>query len=265
MSESREKALITGATSGIGKAFAQRLAKHGYDLIITGRRRELLNSLSDELARDCGAKVEMVISELGNDQDVDVLVQKIKNLENLSLLINNAGFGTKEYFHQEDIDGQANMIKVHVMAPVKLMHAVIPNMVKRGKGTIINVSSLRAFAPARSSATYSGTKAFLNIFSESVAAELAGTEVIIQVLCPGFTRTDFHQRIGIQPPEKSTIFTRWMSAEEVVDYSLKNLGKNDVVCIPGFLNKIMAFIPRVVPASLLRKFTPEIGGQKSEE
>lgn len=255
-------ALITGASSGIGEAFAKRLAKDGYDLIVTGRRKEKINAVADEIRKNHNVNVEVVIAELANDADLESLAQKAVATENLEILVNNAGFSTVNLYHEEPFQGQADMVKAHVLGPIRLIHAVIPNMVKNNKGAIINLSSVRAFAAGKYAATYSGTKAFLNRFSESLQIELLGTGVKVQALCPGFTRTDFHERIGIETSPHNKGLTRWMSAEQVVEISLKQLDSGKVICIPGFWNKLLSFIPSVLPASLYYKHAPGIGGKK---
>jgi len=191
----KQIALITGAKSGIGEAYARRFAAQGYDLIITGRRKETINRISDELARICSVNVEVFIAELSNLEDVGALAQKVRNTKNLDILVNNAGFGTTRHFHNEDLEGQQNMVRVHILTPMKLTYAALPNMIARGKGAIINVASLSAFYPLPRGATYSGTKAFMGAFSEAIHMELARTGLKVQALCPGFTRTDFHERI----------------------------------------------------------------------
>jgi len=264
MARLNQTALITGATSGIGKAFAQRLAKDGYNLIITGRRKKELDELAEKLSAETGTVVKVVIAELSDEAAADELVRIAQETENLSVLVNNAGFGTTRLFHEEPVAGQAEMVKCHVLAPLKLMHAAIPGMVMAGRGTIINVSSLRAFIPGMTVATYSGTKSFLNMFSMSVAQELSGAGVKIQALCPGYTLTDFHARIGVAGAGRSRGLVRWMSADEVVDYSLRCLSKDKVICVPGAWNRFMITFSRLVPHGLLRKISPGIGGKKPQ-
>jgi short-subunit dehydrogenase len=251
----RPRALITGATSGIGEAFARRFASQGHDLIITGRRKEKINRLAHELIQTFAVDVEVIISELSNPGDVDALAQTVRATENLHILVNNAGFTTKSDFLHEDLEGQQNMVQVHVLAPMKLTYAALPNMIAGGKGTIINVSSLGAFTPLPKAATYSGTKAFLVVFTESLRVELAGTNVKVQALCPGFTRTDFHERIGFdRSKQKNMGIIRWMSPDKVVDISLKCLKNNQVICVPGFWNKVLVFAThRLLPRSLYYK------------
>lgn len=264
MQSERELALITGATSGIGKAFAERFAEDGYDLILTGRRRELLDTQCDELKRTYDVNVEVVIAELTNDGDVQKLVQRVRDATNLAILVNNAGFGTTGFFHEESEESQVGMVKCHVLAPVLLTHAAIPTMVKAGKGAIINVSSLRAFGPTTGTATYSSCKAYLNRFTESLSLELRGTGVRVQALCPGYTVTDFHSRLGLENSGMNRGMVRWMTANQVVEASLRCLAKDRIVCIPGFWNQMLAAILKVSPLSLLRRFAHGTGGNRAQ-
>lgn len=258
----RPIALITGATSGIGEAYARRFAPQGYDLIITGRRKEKINRVADEIELACAVDVEVIIAEFSDPEDVDALVQKVRNTENLDILVNNAGFATKRYFHNEALEGQQNMVQVHVLAPMKLTYAALPNMIAREKGVIINVASLNAFDPLPTATTYSGTKAFLTAFSESLHMELAGTGVKVQALCPGFTRTDFHERIGLhRSKQKNVGIIRWMSPEKVVDVSLTCLKKDRVLCVPGLWNRLLLFwLVKLVPRSLYYRIGSGLGG-----
>ena len=255
-------ALITGATSGIGKVFAKRLASEGYDLILTGRRQEVLEALANDLVKAHGITVEPVIAELSDERDTERLVKKLQGLETLSLLINNAGFGTTGLFHEESAETQAAMVKCHVLAPVLLMHAALPGMIRAGEGAVINVSSVRAFGPGIRTAVYASTKAFLNSLSQSTALELAGTGVKVQVLCPGYTMTDFHSRLGLDTSGKNRGLVRWMSAEQVVDASLRCLAKNKIVCLPDFWNTALAMLMKFSPLTLIQKFGQGTGGTK---
>jgi uncharacterized protein len=258
----RKIALITGATSGIGAEFARRLASDGYDLIMTGRRRDKIESLAAGLSQQYGIRAEVVICELSDRNQIESLADRVANESSIEVLVNNAGFGTRELFHEEDAAGHENMLFVHCLAPMRLIHAALPNMLKRGRGIIINVSSLRAFGPGRRVAVYSGTKAFLNNFSEAVHIENMGKGIKIQVLCPGFTRTDFHDRIGLETSPMNKGLVRWMSAARLVDISLRYLKKNRVICIPGFWNRMMIFVQSLMPAGLYYKIAPNNGGKR---
>ncbi|MFC1558202.1 SDR family NAD(P)-dependent oxidoreductase [candidate division KSB1 bacterium] len=248
-------ALITGATSGIGAVFAEKFAARGYELIITGRRKDLIEKTADNIRTNYNIDVTVIIAELSDDNDIDSLVSTIKDTENLEILINNAGFGKKNNFLEEDITTHEKMLKVHCLATMKLTYAALPVMIKNKKGTIINVSSIAGLFPLPKSPVYSATKSFINIFSESIHLELKGTGVRIQALCPGMTRTDFHTRIGLEESEvyKDKGLRKAMSAEEVVEESLKCLKKNKVICIPGSNNKFISILPRILTKSQIYK------------
>ena len=240
-------ALITGATSGVGAAFAKRLAHDGYDLIVTGRRKEKINALANELSAAYHVNVEVIIVELSDNIELEAFVERINNLH-IDILINNAGFGINRYFCEEDPRIQEEMVQVHIICPMRLIYAVLPNMISRGNGVIINVSSVGAFLSTPKNTIYSGTKAFLRAFTESLHLELMGTGVKVQVLCPGLVRTDFHEKIGIEKAEQENKgLVRWKSPEEIVDISIKGLEKNEVVCIPGWPTRIRIFLMSILP------------------
>lgn len=240
-------ALITGATSGVGAAFARRLAHDGYNLIVTGRRKEKINALANELSEAYHVNVEVIIVELSDNVELEALVERINNLH-IDILINNAGFGINRNFCEEDPRIQEEMVQVHINCPMRLIHAVLPDMISRGNGVIINVSSVGAFLSTPKNTIYSGTKAFLRAFTESLHLELMGTGVKVQVLCPGLVRTDFHEKIGIEEAEQENKgLVRWKSPEEIVDMSIKGLEKNEVVCIPGWPTKMRIFLMSILP------------------
>ena len=194
----RKTACITGATSGIGAAFAKRFAEQGYDLIITGRRKEKIESLSNALSTENEIDVEVVILELSDDIEIALFAKKIGEMRNIEILVNNAGFAKENLFHKEIFSTYEAMLKVHNLATIQLCHAVLPNMVSNKKGIIINVSSLGAFLPLPINAVYAASKSFVKIFTESIYLELQGTGVKVQALCPGMTRTDFHEKMGFK-------------------------------------------------------------------
>lgn len=244
-------ALVTGATSGMGAEFARRWAKLGYDLVITGRRKDIIAKIADEITGAENVRVEVVIAELSDDNDLKALADKIKGMANLEVLVNNAGFGSAKPFKEEDLDKLERMVKAHCMAPMRLTQAALPAMLKRKIGSIINVSSTLAVMAMPYQSGYSATKAFVKSFTEVLAMELAGTGIKVQALLPGLTRTDFQKRLSpqAQDHEKDIPEAAWMTAQEVVDISLKDLESGKVICIPGFTNKIMCELPVVMPAS----------------
>ena len=254
----RRTALITGATSGIGRAFAERLARDGHDLIITGRRRVELQALATGLAKRAGVSVTPLIVELSREKDVASLVHRIEGLEGLDALVSNAGYGIGLPFGQVPIEEQLRMVAVHVNAALRLVHAALPAMVRRKSGSIVIVASLAAFLPLPRSAVYCGTKAFLNSFTQSLALEVRGLGIRVQSLCPGLVDTDFHPalpahflRRNVRRTEASNRgIIRWATAEQVVERSFMDLARGRVLCIPGFWNRVGVRLVQLTPRRL---------------
>ncbi len=244
-------ALITGASSGIGEAFARRLARDRYDLVLVARNKERLEEIAGELrdAHRIGAKV--LPADLTKTQSLRKIERAIASDENLEVLVNNAGFGTMGPLVELDPDTEEEQIRLNILALSRLTRAALPEMVRRHRGAIINVSSMAGMQPGPKTATYSATKAFVNSFTESLHEELLGTGVQTQVLCPGFTRTEFQRRANIDTagiPDMA-----WMSPEEVVDISIASLGRGDVICVPGLLNRFLAATVAAIPRPVARK------------
>ena len=247
-------AVITGATSGIGAAYAQRLASDGYDLIIIGRRREIIQKLADDITAQHKVKVKVIIAELSNDSDIQQVIDAIKADGNVEMLINNAGYlGDLKYFMERKLADCEQMIKVHQIVPMRLIYAAVPDMAKRGSGAIINVSSGAAFLPAPKQTTYGTSKAFLKMFSEVLYMELKDKGIKVQALCPGFIPTDFYRNFAEEEFKKLSGRNIKIPAEEVVDYSLKCLKKNKVVCITGFSYKAMCTLLPLLPRGIYYK------------
>ena len=220
-------ALITGASSGIGQAFARRLGAEGYDLVVVGRRRERLEALVAELSK---VKVRPLVADLGTDAGVEA-VADVCAREQLSLLVNNAGVAHYMPFADLPADKASELLHVKVVAPTMLARAAAPGMVARGEGVVINVAGMLAFggpAPAQGRAVYIGTLAHLVALSQSLHQELKPHGVQVQVLCPGIVATEFHERQGL---DLSAVPR--MSAEDVVSASLRGLALGEVVCAPG--------------------------------
>jgi len=249
----KKVAFITGATSGIGEAFARACAGTGHDLIITGRRREKIYSVANSIRQLYNVSVEVIIAELSDRDDLTKLAERIHAIDRLSILINNAGFAENGIFHQQDIGRQSNMIGVHINTTMELTHAALPGMVKRESGAVINVSSIGGFMPFPNNAVYSGSKAFVFYFTESISLELRDTCVKVQALCPGITVTDFHEKMGLAPREiyKTKGMMRAMSPDKVVELSFTYLKKNRPICIPGRHNRITYLLTRFLPRKLL--------------
>jgi len=241
-------ALITGATSGIGAAYAKRLAGQGYDLIITGRRKEIIQKLADDLTKQYNIKVKVIIAELSNDSDIQKVVDATKAAENLEILVNNAGYAVPlvPFVQNDPLENERNL-KVLVGVPMRLISAAIPEMTKRGHGTIINISSAAAFLPVRKRAVYAASKAFVKSFSESLSLEVKNKGIQVLAVCPGMTDTDFFR--GLSKEEKAIHMKNFkvMSPESVVDCSLKDLQRKRVVCIPGMYDRVLIATTRTFP------------------
>jgi uncharacterized protein len=230
----RGRALITGASSGIGEVYARRLAAAGFDLILVARREERLQDLAEELTNAHPISAAVLMADLTVDDDISRVSKHIEYATDLVLLINNAGFGTRGNFIEADVNRQLDMIRVHDLAAVALARAALPGLVERGAGAIINVSSVSAFFPSPGGATYSASKVFLNNFSEALQSELTGTEVRVQALCPGFFYSEFHDTPDYEGFTRDQIpDVLWMTAEQVVDESLAALAGNKVIVVPG--------------------------------
>jgi uncharacterized protein len=255
-------ALITGATSGIGAVFAERLAADGHDLILTGRREQKIEAIADELRLRHGIGVRVVLAELSDPADLDALVALVEATPDLEMLVNNAGFASRGQFHTVPFQTHDRMIDVHARALVRLTHAALPGMVGKNRGSIVNVSSIASFIPYPGNAMYSATKAFVTNFSETLHLELKATNVRVQALCPGLTRTDFHARLGAEfdNPQAQRALARAMTPEHVVDCSLKSLARNQAVCVPGLNNRFRAAVLRTLPRSIVSRIIGAVFG-----
>ena len=246
---SYERALVTGASAGLGVEYARQLAASGTNLVLTARRLDRLDELARELRARHGVKVEVVQADLSKDDGLARLERALASDQALDLLVNNAGYGGKAGFVKAETADHLSMVRVHVDATVRLTKAALPGMIDRGRGAVVNISSVAAFSPF-SGAMYSGTKAFLVMFSENLQAELRGKGVAVQALCPGLTHTEFHAAADMDLSAVPEIF--WSRADEVVRTSLRRIGRG-VVCIPGWENKAVSFLMRCpLTAGLVR-------------
>jgi short-subunit dehydrogenase len=242
----RQLALVTGASSGIGRAFAQRLAADGYDLVITGQRLDRLEELAATLT---GTQIQYLTADLGTDDGVDA-VAAVCAAQPLTMLVNNAGLAHYMPFAELPADKARELVHVKVVAPVMLARAAVPGMVERGEGSIINVSGMLAFSspvpqaqlPLRR-AVYTGALAHLVAMTQALHEELQSEGLRLQVLCPGVVATEFHQRQGLDLSAAPR-----MSAEAVVAASLRGLELGEVVCAPGVQDA--SFLETVFQADL---------------
>lgn len=228
------RALVTGASSGIGAAFAERLAGDGYDLVLVARRQERLDALAERLKTDHGVEAEAVRADLGSSRDLEQVCDRIGSGPALDLLINNAGFGAYMPFVKLPPDEAERLIRVQALAPSLLARAALPAMISAGRGSIVNIASLLAFSapadlpqlPAR--VMYAATKSFIVAFSELLSHELKGTGVGVMVVCPGFVKTEFHPVQGLDI--SSLPFVAPPSV--VVEATMAGMKSGELFCLP---------------------------------
>lgn len=224
-------ALVTGASSGIGALYAEKLAQQGYDLILVARNRERLNALASDISTRSGRAVEVLPADLGDRASLAGVEDQLRQDASITLLVNNAGIGTHTPLLQSDVEQMTRMVDLNVTAPMRLTYAAVPGFVARGRGAIINIASIVALAPEVLNGVYGGSKAFVLAFSQSLQHELAGSGVQIQVVLPGATATDFWA-IGGLPVE--TLDQRIvMRAEDLVDAALLGFARGEKVTIPS--------------------------------
>jgi uncharacterized protein len=235
-------ALVTGASSGIGEAFARKLCGMGYHVVLVARRRDRLDKLATELA-----SAEVLAADLATDSDLHAVEHRITADSNFEFLVNNAGFGIPGSYHVTDVDAQEKMHRLHIIATARLTHAALRGMMERAGGNIINVSSVAGFLQAPSSVTYNASKAWINSFTTGIYMELKSihSPVRVQALCPGFTRTEFQDTAGVDQTKIAK--TLWMSAEDVVDASLGGLERCKLFVIPGWRYRFFVVAMRCLP------------------
>jgi short-subunit dehydrogenase len=245
--------LITGASSGIGECFARALAARGRNLVLVARSKEKLESLAAELSAAHGIAAQPMVFDLADSGAAGRLAEALRERQlKIDLLVNNAGFGGRGRFWELPLERQSEMIRLNVLALTELAHLLLPEMLKEGRGAIINVSSTSSFQPIPFTATYAASKAFVTSFSEALREELRRSGIIVVTLCPGGTQTNFFRASGygrpklpggIQPPE------------EVVVAALKALESGGGLVVPRLLNKLGVAVQRIAPRSLVVRIT----------
>ena len=246
--ETRRTALITGATAGIGESFSRLLAQEGFDLILIARDKARL----EERARDLGRmhpnlRIETLRADLTVEADIERVESRVS--QGVDVLINNAGFGINKSFMKSSILSERELLKVLVETPMRLTHHAIPFMLQKGEGVIINVSSVASFIAG---GTYSAAKSYLTVLSESLHSELKGTGLKVLALCPGFTRTEFHQRGRMRMTGLPQFL--WLSADLVTEIAWRDVHRGKAISIPGWQYKILMLVLRLLPRPLVRRF-----------
>ena len=247
-------ALVTGASSGIGRAFAVELASRGTDLVVVARRQERLEELAAELAAGYGRRVEVLRADLADPIDLAAVESRLAadgGTPSVDLLVNNAGFGTSGRFAELPIDGEEREIRVNLLALVRLTRVALGPMIARGHGAVMNVSSVAGEQPLPGLATYAATKGYVTSFSRSVAAELKGTGVRVVNVMPGFTRSEFqdHGNFG----QQFIPGPAWMTPEKVARAALRGLDRGRTEVVPGVHNRIVAMASWISPWPLTRQ------------
>jgi hypothetical protein len=252
ITSTRPLALVTGASSGIGRAFALALADRGHDLVVVARDTGRLEVLGQELHDAYGASTEVLPADLSDPTGLgEVEARLTDGARAVDLLVNNAGFGTSGQFAGLPIAREQQEIDVNVLALVRLTHAGLGGMVERGRGGVINVASIAGYQPTPRNAVYGATKAFVMSFSQAVHEELRGTGVKCMVLAPSFTRTEFQVRAGFDSSEVPDFL--WQDAATVVQHALRAYDKGRAVCVPGPLNAATAAFTAMTPHAITRR------------
>lgn len=245
----RTLVVITGASSGIGAAYARRLAP-GHDLLLIARRLERLQALASELSEQHGCRAEALAADLTDAADLERVAERIQSAENLALLVNNAGFGSRGLFWDTDWNDQAAMLSLHIQATARLTHAALRNMVPRDFGAIVNVASVASFVRGPGSACYASSKSWIATFTETVYLELktAHSHVAIQALCPGFTYSEFHDRLSL---DRRGLAGKswWHTAEDIVEQSIAGLRRRKLYVIPGWRYRVLTALVTRIPES----------------
>ncbi|MHB8670135.1 MAG: SDR family NAD(P)-dependent oxidoreductase [Acidimicrobiales bacterium] len=247
-------ALVTGASSGIGRAFATALAARHHDLVLVARTEARLKELAGELSGAHGVQAEVLVADLADDDDLARVETRVSRSEDpVDLLVNNAGFGSGGRFVELPLAGEDGQIRLNVLALMRLTHAALPGMVERRHGGVINVSSLGSFQPTPGFATYGATKAFVTSFSEALHEELRGTGVRVMAVCPGLTRTEFHERAKLG--EVAAPGFAWMTAEDVARTALAAYDRGRALSVPGAGNLAVAWMTRLFPRAAVRRLS----------
>ncbi|GHE44231.1 dehydrogenase [Streptomyces longispororuber] len=248
-------ALITGATAGIGAAFARRLAADGYSLVLVARDTKRLREQATELHDRHGIEAEVLTADLATEDGITAVEERLASRRDpVDLLVNNAGFGNKGQFLEVSLADELTMLKVHCEAVLRLTSAATAAMRERRRGGVVNVASVAAFVPR---GTYGASKAWVVQFTQGVARDLAGTGIRLMALCPGFVRTEFHQRAGMGTDNIPKWM--WLDADKLVAAALTDLARGKTLSIPDPRYKALMGVVKMTPRALLGGVTSRTG------
>ena len=239
-------ALVTGATAGIGESFTRMLASKGFNIALVARDEARLHQRAAALRDKYGVQTFVLPADLATDQGCKSVEEYLNEFE-IEVLINNAGFGINKAFTASALDAEQDLLDVLVRTPMRLMHVVLPQMKARNSGTIINVSSIAGFIAG---GTYSASKSYLTVLSESLHTELRATNVKINALCPGFTRTEFHERGRMKM--KGLPEFMWLDSDQLVARSWSDAQSGKAVSVPGWQYKLLVGFISILPRRIVR-------------
>ncbi len=263
-SAGKSTALVTGATSGIGAAFARRLAADNHGLVIVARDAERLAATAETLRSAYGVPVETIAADLSTTEGQDsVAARAADDGRPIDVLVNNAGRSLNRAFARSTPEAETELLNLNVYAVMRLTHAVLPSMVGRRSGTVINVSSVSGFGVPMPGSTYSASKAWVTNFTESVALSVAPLGVRVMALCPGYVRTEFHQRAGINMSKTPNFL--WLDADRLVAEALRDLRRGKVVSVPDWKYKAVVFAMRHFPRGLVHRVSRDTRGRIGRE
>lgn len=259
MPASSRTALVTGATAGIGAAFARRLAADGYGLVLVARNTERLRGVARELADRHGVPVDPLPADLIEEDGLAAVEARLREpAAPVDLLVNNAGMSLNQGFLRASAADQERLLRLNVVAVMRLTLAALPGMVERRHGTIINVSSVAGFGAVMPGSTYPATKAWVNNFTESVAPTVRGSGVRVMALCPGFVRTEFHDRAGIDMSWAPQWL--WLNADKVAAAALRDLARGKVISVVDWRYRVAAGLLRVLPRRIVQAVARDTRG-----
>jgi uncharacterized protein len=259
-----QTALVTGASSGIGAAFARALAASGHHLVIVARDADRLRDTAKSLREAYGIGCDPLVADLSTPSGCEAAEARLRSsAEPVDMLINNAGFSLNRSFLRTAVEDEQRLLNVNVVAVMRLAHAALPGMVERGRGAVVNVSSMSGFAAVMPGSTYPPSKAWVTSFSESMGLAARAYGVRVMALCPGYVRTEFHERAGINMSK--TPEWMWLDADEVVRVALRDLAGGKLVSVPGWRYKMASVGMRHAPRALLQRVARDTRGRIGRE